>query len=129
MNLEQFIKITNKPSIFGSFSPVHRERIVCNDGFNFSAQGGYGMYSNPRSASDRFDELELGYPSDEEELIMEYAETPESPTDTVYGYVPCDIIQKVITKHGGINIFKSFKDINDVPIEYLRKDKLKRVLR
>lgn len=33
---------------------------------------------------------------------MEYCENPENPTDTVYGYVPIEVIEEIITKHGGI---------------------------
>ena len=33
---------------------------------------------------------------------MPYAEDRERPTDTVYGYVPVEIVERVIEKHGGI---------------------------
>jgi hypothetical protein len=33
---------------------------------------------------------------------MEWAEVPQTPTDTVYGWVPRTVIALVIAKHGGI---------------------------
>ena len=37
-----------------------------------------------------------------EDLILEYAEDKEHPTDTVYGWVPSERISLVIAKHGGM---------------------------
>jgi len=35
-------------------------------------------------------------------MLMPYAETPENPTDTVYAYVPVELVTNVIVKHGGM---------------------------
>ena len=35
------------------------------------------------------------------ELIEQYAENPEDLTETVYAYVPIEVIGEVIKKHGG----------------------------
>ena len=48
-----------------------------------------------------YESVELGYPSIEDELINEYAED-EPYTETVYGYVPIEIVEELINKHGGI---------------------------
>jgi hypothetical protein len=104
MTLEEFIIATHKTGDY--FGP--RPKIVCNDGFHMSVQGGGGIYSSPRKASDYYIEMEIGYSSEREELIMEFAETPENPTGTVYGYVPIDIIKAVIEKHNGINVKETF---------------------
>jgi hypothetical protein len=53
--------------------------------------------------------MEIGFPSEEEALILPFAENNEIPTETVYGYVDVDIIQAVIDKHGGIDINSTFK--------------------
>ena len=52
----------------------------------------------------------IGFPSAPEPLIAEYAEDWEIEGDddprlceTVYGYVPVEVIDAVIEKHGGIN--------------------------
>jgi hypothetical protein len=33
---------------------------------------------------------------------MPYAEDAERPADTVYGYVPYEVVMEVIQKHGGV---------------------------
>jgi hypothetical protein len=40
---------------------------------------------------------------------MEYAESAEYPTETVYGYVPVELVEKLIEFHGGIRKNKSWK--------------------
>jgi len=83
------------------------KRIICKDGFTMSVQAGRGMYCDPRvtaffTNSFIYSELEIGFPSRKEELLMEYAEDRNKPKDTVYPYVPVGVIDKVIEKHKGI---------------------------
>ncbi len=114
-----------------------RPRIVCNDGYSVSVQASEYMYCDPRYTqwqnedgwqvingswwtssktqrnfeTDRFtpyESVELGYPSEEDELINEYAEGDDY-INTVYGYVPVDIVEKLIEKHGG---FKGVDESN-----------------
>ncbi|WP_460893309.1 hypothetical protein [Rufibacter soli] len=75
-----------------------------------SVQGNRGAYCNPRTASDHYSRMEIGFPSSEESVIAEFAENEEDLTDTVYPYVPCSIIQEVIEKHGGIDVEATFKE-------------------
>ena len=35
---------------------------------------------------------------------MEYVEDYDNPTYTVYAYVPVEVVQEVIEKHGGIKV-------------------------
>jgi len=80
-----------------------RKRITCKDGFSISVQGGTSFhYCSPREHVNIYNLVELGYPSEEEELINEYAEEKGSLTNTVYGGVPIELIEKVVEKHGGI---------------------------
>ena len=106
MTVKQFLAQTASKEQY----PPLRPRIQCNDGFSMSVQGGYGMYSSPREnlITGDFYAVEIGFPSEEETLILEYAEQPEIPTDTVYAYVPVEIVQQVIEKHGGINEAQTF---------------------
>ena len=77
--------------------------VVCKDGFSFSCQASQTNYCSPRvSSASHYTEVEIGFPSDRETLIMEYCEDPEDPTGTVYGYVPSDLVRHLIDKHGGI---------------------------
>lgn len=78
-----------------------RPRIECNDGFSMSVQGGKHSYSLPREYGTNFTEMEIGYPSDYEELIRDYAESDDF-TGTVYPYTPVSLILQVIGKHGGM---------------------------
>jgi hypothetical protein len=83
----------------------HVKRIECADGFSMSVQGHYGVYSNPRRAlqdGEEYNEVEVGFPSLEPELIMEYCENPDNPTGTVYGYVPVNLVEQLVDLHGGL---------------------------
>ncbi len=106
-----------------------RPRIVCNDGYSVSVQASEYMYCEPRytqwqnedgwqvingdywssSGTPRnfetdnftpYESVELGFPSEPDELIYEYAEDDDY-TSTVYGHVPVKIVEQLIEKHGG----------------------------
>ncbi len=79
-------------------------RIECADGFSMSVQGHCGAYSTPRDDfADHYSAVEVGYPSEREEPFMPYIDGEGSdPTDTVYGWVPIDVVVAVIERHGGI---------------------------
>lgn len=107
MNINQFLKATKEiKELAGGYEiREHAPRVVCADGFNMSVQVSSGHYCTPRiNDAAEYSEVEIGYPSEREELLMPFAEREEHPTDTVYGYVPVSIVDEVIAKHGG---FKS----------------------
>lgn len=80
-----------------------RPRIVCKDGWSISVQATEYAYCTPRRDNDfHYLDVECGYPSSAEDLLMPYAEETDYPTNTVYGYVPIQIINGIIEKHGGI---------------------------
>ena len=60
-------------------------------------------YCEPRTDEGPWSAVEVGFPSEREELLMEYAEDPHRPTGTVYGWVPVEVISEVIAKRGGTN--------------------------
>ena len=101
--LEQHKKIRD---IRGGY--VMRElapQVACADGFTMSVQVSETHYCRPRENDARYYfAVEIGFPSAREDLLMEYAEQEDKPTETVYGYVPVEIVDQVIEKHGG---FKS----------------------
>lgn len=78
-------------------------RIECNDGFTMSVQARAFCYCSPRNDQGPWTEVEVGFPSEREEMIMEWVEDETNPTDTVYGWVPVEVIQQVVAKHGGTN--------------------------
>ena len=84
--------------------------VICKDGFTMSVQAGESLYSSPRDVADKYEKAEIGFPSSPESLIAKYAENGEVEgnddprlCDTVYPYVPVELIDKVIHKHGGID--------------------------
>ena len=83
------------------------ECLHCNDGFSMSVQAHGGAYCSPRTDpayTDYYFKVEVGFPSEREELLMEYVEDYDNPTCTVYAYVPVEVVQEVIEKHGGIKV-------------------------
>ena len=79
------------------------QAVVCTDGFRMSVQAHHGAYCSPRDdGAEQYTLVEIGFPSTEEPLIMPWCEDDRKPTDTVYGYVPVDVVTNVIVKHGGM---------------------------
>lgn len=84
---------------------VLMKRIICDDWFSMSVQANYWAYCWPIRTTIRnkymsfYDTYEVGYPSESEDLLLEYAENSDNPTETVYPYVPKEVIEAVITKH------------------------------
>lgn len=83
-----------------------RPRVVCKDGFTISIQASDYHYCTPRETfkpreGKTYSSVELGYPSMKDDLITFYAEDDDY-TNTVYGWVPVDIVVKLLEKHGGI---------------------------
>ena len=79
------------------------KKVVCADGFSMSVQAFDGAYCSPRQDNAPvYTHVEVGYPNREESLLIPYAETPETPINSVYAYVPVETVFLVISKHGGM---------------------------
>ena len=79
------------------------KKVVCKDGFTMSVQAGETQYCYPReTGADRYTEVEIGFPNEPEDLLLEFAEDGDRPTETVYAYVPASLVTLVIAKHGGM---------------------------
>ena len=77
--------------------------IECEDGVTLSVQARDTSYCSPRSNYGPWDAVEIGFPSIRpSDAIMEYCESPDNPTETVYGYVPIELVCDFINEHGGI---------------------------
>jgi hypothetical protein len=104
MKINEFLQKYRKvKKLVPGITSSHCPHVICRDGFEMSVQAGQSLYSEPKEVADSYEEMEVGYPSEEEYLFAKYAEDEENLCDTVYGYVPCSIIDKVIEKHGGID--------------------------
>ena len=128
MKINEFIKNNLKVNVL-SEDPLMKHmmtssrlpHIVCEDGFTMSVQVGYSLYSEPKKVAKIYSKGEIGYPSDHEPLIEKWAEfTPfeddEEPdyTDTVYPYVPVEVVDKVLKKHGGIDLIETLRRFGDM---------------
>ena len=104
MKINEFIQKYRKVrKLVPGMTSSHTPHVICKDGFKMSVQAGQSLYSEPRDVADKYEEAEIGFPSTEESLLTTYAEDNNNLCDTVYGYVPCSIIDEVIEKHGGID--------------------------
>jgi len=125
MKINEFIqrnlKVTNHssdPSMKHMLTSTRLPKIICSDGFEMSVQVGSSLYSTPKKVAKRYSAVEIGFPSVHEPLIEEFAETfykddgedVTDYTDTVYPYVPVKIVDKVLKKHGGIDIIETLSE-------------------
>ena len=118
--IQENLKVTYPAEEYSSMNHMltssRLPQIHCTDGFSMSVQVGYSLYSTPKKVAKRYSAVEIGYPSDHEPLIEKWAEfTPfdeaEEPdyTDTVYPYVPVKVVDKVLKKHGGIDMKETMR--------------------
>lgn len=123
LTCREWLALTRRPSAFyeeaakkskdyalqynGHYPNDVRPWAECADGFRISIQAGWGLYCTPYGVNledGNYESVELGYPSEEEPLIFDYAEGNGECgyTSTVYAQVPVEIVDKVLEKHGGI---------------------------
>jgi len=115
MKINEFIiKYRKVKKLVPGMSSSHTPHVVCKDGFKMSVQAGQSLYSDPKDVANSYKEAEVGYPSTEESLLTTYAEDNNNLCDTVYGYVPCSIIDEVIEKHGGIDEDAVIENLKEV---------------
>jgi hypothetical protein len=77
------------------------EPVECKDGFKVSIQASHSHYCTPRKDdAEYYTHVELGFPNMiPPDYILEYAEDEEYPTDTVYAYVPVELVNQMIDLH------------------------------
>lgn len=101
MTIQEFMTRTYRVKSNGIQSL--RPLLICNDGFSMSVQASRMHGCSPRMDGNiEYSSVEVGYPEWEEELLIPYAYNKDDLTNTVYTYVPVDIVNKVIEKHRGI---------------------------
>jgi len=129
MKINEFIKknlkvkvLSEDPLLKHMTTSSRLPHIVCVDGFTMSVQVGYSLYSKPKKVAKRYSEVEIGYPSEHEPLLEEWAETIFEDgsidyTNTVYPYVPVKIVDKVLKRHGGIDLTETLRRSEGLPEE------------
>lgn len=77
--------------------------VVCLDGFTMSVQASETHYCSPRLNFGPWTAVEVGFPSQRVNMLEKYRErlAGNGPTNSVYPYVPIEIVAKVIAWHGG----------------------------
>jgi hypothetical protein len=107
MDLNEYLmsqRDATDPKVQEDYSFPVAKRIECEDGFSLSVQASHGAYCSPRTNLGPWYQVEVGYPSDVPTEIMRYCEDPETPTETVYGYVPIELVETLIAAHGGMKV-------------------------
>lgn len=116
--LSQFFKDTNKAAVPGvlpiSFSQALRPLVVCRDGFELSIQASNGHYCEP-CINDRVDytRMEIGSISEEVPELNAYVEMGSEDDELrkrIYAFVPRDVVEDILRKHGGIDKEKTLTE-------------------
>jgi len=109
MNINEYLEKTFElmPDLPFDFVKI-RPSIICVDGEYVSVQASKNHYCSPReNLKTGYISVELGYPSFEDERLIKYAEQPECPLKTVYGWTPVELIDTILSEHGGIDYERS----------------------
>jgi hypothetical protein len=89
---------------FTPYGIVRRTLTGIGEDAGLSVQAGKYLYCSPRENQVPWTAVEVGFlsfvPS---AVMMEYAEEADKPTETVYGYVPIEIVVDEINAHGGVD--------------------------
>ena len=128
MNINEYLEMTREKIDYPGIDMMELSpQIVCADGFAVSIQASRTHYCQPRTNYGPYSKVEIGYPSDEVPEWSEYAEDEDTlnffqslkfwfitkvlkkmvysghyPTNTVYPYVPVEIVDAALEQHGGI---------------------------
>ena len=103
-HLNEFLN-EGRESRVRNFGIVPGPAVVCKDGYSVSVQCSATAYSEPRDIlidADGYVSFELGYPSEHDDLIEEFAEMDNDQTNTIFPYVDRDVVLALLANHGGI---------------------------
>tara|TARA_Y100000592_G_scaffold63320_1_gene98741 strand:+ start:4103 stop:4447 length:345 start_codon:yes stop_codon:yes gene_type:complete len=93
----------NVNEFFKEAGATRNKRVICADGFEMSVQAHQSAYCSPRiDNAEKYTSVEIGFPSEREPMLIDFADEVDNPTGTVYGYVPVQVVNTVLAKHGGI---------------------------
>jgi hypothetical protein len=121
MKLREFLAETN-PNV--NRDDWMRPVVVLKDEHCLSIQASNQHYCSPRVSPDPetiYERVEVGFPSFIDPDLDEWAECLSGDEKSgIWGYVPVDVLQRVLNKHGGIDYERTMKLPED------KKPKLKR---
>lgn len=79
------------------------KRVICEKGTSLSVQASRTHYCTPRDNHGPYSAVEVGFPSRKPpKAWKEYCEDWEHPKDTVYAYVPIEMVATWIDLRGGV---------------------------
>lgn len=98
----EFLREHYIPKKHGKYVP--RPRAKCADGYSVSIQAGSGAGVRcwPNEDTDKFTHVALDLPSCVDEELLPYRYDLDDPDEIFYFFVPVEIVDKVLEKHGGI---------------------------
>lgn len=83
-----------------SYEPI--KPIECVDGFTISVQATRHHYCTPRNNTGSWTAVECGFPSADVPELADYKDGGDTDTESVFAYVPVEIVEAVLAKHGGM---------------------------
>ena len=90
------------------------------DGTTLSVQVGPGLYHTARTGDDGkqlYTHVEVGYPTGPiPPSWMPYCEDKLAPNNTIYSFLPIELVHYFIASHGGVDYEKTLGD-GDVMVE------------
>ena len=112
--------MNNVSEFFKKAGATRNKRVICADGFEMSIQAHFGAYCSPRiDNAEKYTSVEIGFPSQKEPMLIDFADEPSNPTETVYGYVPVQIVTNVLAKHGGIVEGEVPRGVAPIPAKFV----------
>ena len=98
----QFLHEHYIPNNHGKYVP--RPRAKCADGYSVSIQAGSGSGVRcwPNEDTDEFTHVALDFPSCVDEELLPYRFDLEDDDEIFYFFVPVEVVDRVLEKHGGI---------------------------
>ena len=115
MNVNEYLEKTfelssDLPFTMGKIRP----RVFCLDGESVSIQAGEHFYCSPRITQPTgYISVELGFPSFVDKRLLEYVETPENLLESVYGWTPVELVDEILSEHGGIDYERSLVEAKE----------------
>lgn len=105
MDLQKFLSATTIIELSNSRFELkkHTPRIQCMDGTSLSVQASQYHHCTPQSNYGPWTHVEIGFPSKSFPILQPYAGDQTVPQEnTVFSYVPIDIVEACINECGGI---------------------------
>jgi len=100
MNINHYLYENRNQNTQADFLPLVKP-VTCKSGLTLSVQASASHYCSPRDNIGPWSEVEVGFPSQKVDALLPYAEDASDPCDTVYAYVPIEVVEYVIESNGG----------------------------